>query len=62
VEVRERSKSLEVIENSLSGKAMNFPWLEWDGNMKVGKFMQYPQREEIPETINEQAIVELYSK
>ena len=37
-------------------------WLEWDGNMKVGKFMQYPTREEIPETINEQAIVELYSK
>jgi small subunit ribosomal protein S4 len=62
VEVRERSKSLEVIENSLSGKAMNFAWLEWDGAMKVGKFMQYPQREEIPETINEQAIVELYSK
>ena len=62
VEVRERSKSLEVIENSLSGKAMNYAWLEWDGNLKVGKFMQYPQREEIPETINEQAIVELYSK
>jgi len=62
VEVRERSKTLEVIENSLSGKSMNYAWLEWDGNMKVGKFMQYPQREEIPETINEQAIVELYSK
>ncbi|MBQ1780166.1 MAG: 30S ribosomal protein S4 [Bacteroidales bacterium] len=62
VEVRERSKTLEIIENSLSGKSMNYAWLEWDGNMKVGKFMQYPQREEIPETINEQAIVELYSK
>jgi len=62
VEVRERSKALEVITNSLSGKAMSSPWLEWDGNLMVGKFMNYPQREEIPETINEQAIVELYSK
>jgi small subunit ribosomal protein S4 len=62
VEVRERSQALEVVTNSLSGKAMNHPWLEWDGNMMVGKFMNYPQREEIPETINEQAIVELYSK
>lgn len=62
VEVRERSKAMEVITNSLSGKAMNFSWLEWDGNLMVGKFMNYPQRDEIPETINEQAIVELYSK
>lgn len=62
VEVRERSKALEVITNSLSGKAMNSAWLEWDGNLMVGKFMNYPQREEIPETINEQSIVELYSK
>jgi len=62
VEVRERSKALEVVTNSLSGKSMNSPWLEWDGGLMVGKFMNYPQREEIPETINEQAIVELYSK
>lgn len=62
VEVRERSKALEIITNSLSGKAMNSAWLEWDGNLMVGKFMNYPQRDEIPETINEQAIVELYSK
>lgn len=62
VEVRERSKALEVVTNSLSGKAMTSAWLEWDGNLMVGKFMNYPQRDEIPETINEQAIVELYSK
>jgi small subunit ribosomal protein S4 len=62
VAVRERSKSLEVITNSLSGKTNSFSWLEWDGNMMSGKFMNYPEREEIPETINEQAIVELYSK
>jgi len=62
VEVRERSQAMEVITNSLSGKSMNSAWLEWDGNLMVGKFMNYPQREEIPENINEQAIVELYSK
>lgn len=62
VEVRERSKAMEVITNSLSGKAMNFSWLEWDGNLMTGKFMNYPTREDIPENINEQAIVELYSK
>lgn len=62
VAVRERSKAFEVITNSLSGKTNTFSWLEWDGNMMSGKFMNYPEREEIPETINEQAIVELYSK
>jgi small subunit ribosomal protein S4 len=62
VAVRERSQSLEVITNSLNGKNNQFSWLEWDGNLFTGKFMNYPEREEIPETINEQAIVELYSK
>lgn len=62
VAVRERSKALEIITNSLSGKSMTFSWMEWDGNLMTGKFMNYPQREEIPETIDEQAIVELYSK
>ena len=62
VEVRERSKVLEVIVNSLNGKTNQYSWLEWDGGLMTGKFMNYPEREEIPETINEQAIVELYSK
>ncbi|MBQ6101818.1 MAG: 30S ribosomal protein S4 [Bacteroidales bacterium] len=62
VSVRERSKSLEVITDSLSSRPNTFSWLEWDGNLMSGKFMNYPQRTEIPETINEQLIVELYSK
>lgn len=62
IAVRERSKSLEVIVNSLSGRSHRFSWLEWDDNTMSGKFMNYPEREEIPENIKEQLIVELYSK
>ncbi|MCK9219320.1 MAG: 30S ribosomal protein S4 [Bacteroidales bacterium] len=62
VAVRERSKSLEVITNSLAGRGNQFPWLEWDSNMMTGKFMSYPERDQIPENIKEQLIVELYSK
>ena len=62
VSVRERSKSLEVITDSLASRANNYPWLEWDGAAMAGKFVNYPQRADIPETINEQLIVELYSK
>ena len=60
--VRERSKSLEVIQNSLAAAANKYPWLEWDANTLSGKFLNLPDRTEIPETINEQLIVELYSK
>lgn len=62
VEVRERSKSLEVIADSLAGRTNNYNWLEWDGHAMRGKFLHYPERENIPETIKEQLIVELYSK
>jgi small subunit ribosomal protein S4 len=63
VGVREKSKSLEVIANSLEGRqGSNFAWIEWDAEKKCGKFLNYPAREEIPENINEQLIVELYSK
>ena len=63
VAVRERSKSLEAVTDSLaSNAAKNFPWLEWDGSEMVGKLVAFPQRDEIPENINEQLIVELYSK
>ena len=62
VAVREKSKSLEVITNSVAGRSVSFPWLEWDSATLTGKFMSYPNREDIPETINEQLIVELYSK
>ncbi len=60
--VRERSKSLEVVTNSLSAHGKRMSWLEWDGNEMVGKFLNVPSREDIPENINEQLIVELYSK
>lgn len=62
VSVRERSKSLEVISDAVASRGTNYPWLEWDGTTLSGKFMNYPQRADIPENINEQAIVELYSK
>ncbi|MEI6683184.1 MAG: 30S ribosomal protein S4 [Bacteroidota bacterium] len=62
VSVRERSKSLEIITNSLSGRGNQYSWLEWDGGMMTGKFMNYPERDLIPENIKEQLIVELYSK
>ncbi|MDR1345499.1 MAG: 30S ribosomal protein S4 [Bacteroidales bacterium] len=62
VAVRERSKTLEVITNSVSGRSNRHSWLEWDSALLSGKFMNYPEREEIPENIKEQAIVELYSK
>ena len=61
--VRERSKSLEVIKNSLgSTQKSRYSWLEWDSAEMSAKFLNRPDRSEIPETINEQLIVELYSK
>jgi small subunit ribosomal protein S4 len=60
--VREKSKSLEVIQQALSGHRNSASWLEWDGNQLAGKFMSRPERDQIPETIKEQLIVELYSK
>jgi small subunit ribosomal protein S4 len=63
VSVREKSKSLEAITTSLSARnARQFTWLEWDTNLMAGKFISTPQRDQIPEKIQEQLIVELYSK
>ncbi len=63
VGVREKAKSLEVIADSLAGfNHSKYPWIEWDEATKSGKFLHTPQREDIPENIKEQAIVELYSK
>ncbi len=62
VGVREKSKSLEKITESLETRRNQYPWLEWDDEKMSGKYMQIPTREEIPENINEQLIVELYSK
>lgn len=61
--VREKSKSLEVIVDSLAGfNHSKYPWIEWDESQKSGKFLHVPAREDIPENIKEQLIVELYSK
>lgn len=63
VAVREKSKAMEVITSSVaSASVTKFPWLEFDKSLMTGKFMALPQRDEIPETIKEQLIVELYSK
>ena len=62
VGVRERSKSLEAITESLATRKNQFGWFEWDDDNMYGKMMQLPTREQIPETIKEQLIVELYSK
>jgi small subunit ribosomal protein S4 len=63
VGVREKSKSMVVITDSLeSNRSGSSSWLEWDGSDMQGKFLNRPEREEIPENIKEQLIVELYSK
>ncbi len=62
IAVREKSKSLEVIANHLLSRSDKYPWLEWDQEKMCGTFIKYPEREEIPENIKEQLIVELYSK
>lgn len=63
IAVREKSKSLVAITDSLASRRHNkFAWLEWDNESKAGKFLNVPDREEIPENIKEQLIVELYSK
>ena len=61
VAVRERSKSLEVITNSLASAA-KYSWIEFDAKTLTGKYLNTPVRTEIPENIDEQLIVELYSK
>jgi len=63
VAVRERSQTLEVIQDNVTGRSSSkYPWLEWDSATLTGKFVSLPERTEIPENINEQLIVELYSK
>jgi small subunit ribosomal protein S4 len=63
VGVRERSKTLEAITDSLqTNRHTKYSWLEWNNDKMEGKFMNVPERSEIPENIKEQLIVELYSK
>lgn len=62
IAVREKSKTLHVVTESLGGGANKFEWIEWNDAKMEGKFLSVPQREAIPENIKEQLIVELYSK
>ncbi len=62
IAIREKSKSLEVVSSALANSERKFSWLDVNDNLKEGKFLNYPSRDEIPEKINEQLIVELYSK
>jgi small subunit ribosomal protein S4 len=59
IEVRVKSKALEVVNG---GSRNTFPWLQVDSMALKGSFLQYPDREQIPESIKENLIVELYSK
>lgn len=63
--IREKSQSLEAISSSLAASAASstsFDWLEWNESQMSGRFIATPEREQIPENIKEQLIVELYSK
>ena len=62
VAIRERSKNLEVVQTSMTGKGKKFNWLVIDEKSVEGTFVDFPERDQIPENINEQLIVELYSK
>ncbi len=63
VAVREKNKSMEVIAESLNGfNHSKYPWIEWNDSIMGGTFLHIPEREDIPENIKEQLIVELYSK
>lgn len=62
VAVREKSKALEAISNSVHGSVNKFPWMDFDKSSLSGKFISRPERAQIPENIKEQLIVELYSK
>lgn len=62
IAVREKSKSLETITNSVTTSSQTYEWLTWDANKLSGTFAATPSREQIPENIKEQLIVELYSK
>ncbi|MCL4115565.1 UNVERIFIED_CONTAM: hypothetical protein GTU68_006550 [Idotea baltica] len=64
VSVRNKSQGLEVIRDNVSVKseARKFSWIEFNSDKMEGRFLDYPTREQVPENINEQLIVELYSK
>jgi small subunit ribosomal protein S4 len=62
VSVTLKAREMEVIQTSLRNKGKNFPWLQWNEDKMEGTFIAMPERDQIPENIKEQLIVELYSK
>jgi small subunit ribosomal protein S4 len=62
VAIREKSKSLEAINASISNSSAIYEWITFNNDTKSGTFVSVPARIQIPENINEQFIVELYSK
>lgn len=63
IAVREKDKSMEVIAEALNGfNHTKYPWIEWNASTLSGTYLHIPEREDIPENIKEQLIVELYSK
>lgn len=62
VGVREKSKSIQAIEDALANNSSVYEWLTWNSENKEGTFVSVPERIQIPENIKEQLIVELYSK
>jgi small subunit ribosomal protein S4 len=65
ISVRGKSKGIDLIKGNVSAKrdgAKSFGWIEWNGDKMEGRYLAHPEREKIPEKINEQLIVELYSK
>ena len=62
ISVTEKSKDMDLIRETLSKRGKKFPWLDWSDDSMSGTFLSVPERDQIPEAINEQLIVELYSK
>jgi small subunit ribosomal protein S4 len=62
ISIREKSKSLTIIVSALGANPTKYDWLAWDNNTMTGTFISAPHREQIPENIKEQLIVELYNK
>ena len=60
--VREKSKSLQAIVEALANNTNVYEWMTWNDDKKEGEYVSIPERLQIPESINEQFIVELYSK
>ena len=64
IKVRDKSKKLDIIMDSMKRIKgdIGLPWLELDKAKMTGTFLALPEREEMALTVNEQLVVELYSK